>query len=410
MFGWEFPPFRAGGLATATLGLVKGLVRQGVEVTLAVPFAVRSSLIPAVRMVSAPDVATRLSVRRIDALLPPYGSAADYLAERAQLDPPHADGPRAVYGPDLFAEVDRFAALAADIAREEPHDVIDTHDWLTFAAGQHARAASGKPLVAHIHATEFDRVGDSGAAHMNPTIVAREHDGLHAADRIIANSFFLERRVVHDFGVPADRVDVVHWGVDGPRVDPHAPVERLVGRPTVVFVGRVTRQKGPRYFIDLARRVARILPHARFIVAGGGDALPDTIDYAAQLGVADRVLFTGGLSEGDVERVYRMADVCVMTSVHEPFGLVALESLRNGTPVIIPTGSGVAEVLDNVFKIDFWDIDAMANAIVALAWYPALHDTMRERGLAEINEPRHTLDEPARRTAAVYHRAIAGHA
>ena len=407
MFGWEFPPFRAGGLATATLGLVKGLLRQGVEVTLAVPFPVRASVLPTVRMVSAPDVATRLSVRRVDALLTPYTGAIEYAAERARLDT--ADdgrGPRAVYGPDLFAEVDRFAAVAGEIAREEPHDVIDTHDWLTFAAGLRAREISGKPMVAHIHATEFDRVGDSGASHMNPEIAGRERAGLHAADRIIANSFFLERRVVRDFGVPSDRVDVVHWGVDGPRVDPDAPVERLVSRPTVAFVGRVTRQKGPRYFIDIAHRVAGLLPSARFIVAGDGDALPDTIDYAADVGVAGRVLFTGGLSEADVERVYRMADVCVMTSVHEPFGLVALESLRNGTPVIVPTDSGVAEVLDNVFKIDFWDIDAMANVIVALAWYPVLHDTIRERGLAEVSEPRHTLDEPARRTAAIYRRAI----
>jgi glycogen synthase len=393
MFGWEFPPFRAGGLATATQGLVKGLVRQGVDVTLVVPFAAGDSQIPGLRLVSAP----RVAVRRVDALLSPYTSAAVYLAERE----PH--GPTAVYGRDLFHEVDRYAAIARTIAADEPHDVIDTHDWLTYAAGLEARRVSGRPMIAHIHATELDR---AAVGHENPTIFHREHHGLHAANRVIANSRFLERRVVDNFGVPANRVDVVHWGVDGPRIDPHAPVDRALFRPLVLFVGRVTYQKGPRFIIDLARRVSAFLPRARFVVCGDGDAFPDTVNYAVDQGVADRVLFTGGLPQSDVERLYQMADVCVMPSVHEPFGLVALESLRNGTPCIIPIGSGVAEVLENVFKVDFWDVDAMTNAVVALARYPILHETMRERGVAEMNDPRFTLDEPARRTAAVYARAI----
>jgi glycogen synthase len=393
MFGWEFPPFRAGGLATATMGLVKGLVRQGVDVTLVVPFAAGDTPLPGLRLVSAP----RVAIRRVDALLSPYTSAAAYLAERGD------QGPTAVYGPDLFQEVDRYATLARTIAADEPHDVIDTHDWLTFTAGLEARDVSAKPMVAHIHATELDR---SAAGHENPLIFARERHGLHAADRVIANSHFLERRVVDDFDVPAERVDVVHWGVDGPRVDPADPVERPLSRPVVLFVGRVTYQKGPRYIVDLAKRVAEFLPKARFVIAGDGDALPETVDYAADQGVAGRILFTGGLSQSDVERLYKMADVCVMPSVHEPFGLVALESLRNGTPCIIPIGSGVAEVLQNVFKVDFWDVDAMANAVVALARYPVLHETMRERGVDEINDPRFTLDEPARRTRAAYQRAI----
>jgi glycogen synthase len=394
MFGWEFPPFRAGGLATATMGLVKGLVRQGVDVTLVVPFVADEAPVPGLRLVSAP----RMAITRVDALLSPYASATTYLAERE----PH--GPHAVYGKNLFEEVDRYAAQARTIAAYEPHDVIDTHDWLTFTAGLEAREISRRPMIAHIHATELDR---AATGHENPVIFARERHGLHTANRVIANSHFLERRVVDDFGVAPDRVNVVHWGVDGPRVDPTLPVERPLFRPVVLFVGRVTYQKGPRYVVDLAKRVATVLPKARFVIAGDGDALPDTLDYAADQGVADRMLFTGGLSQPDVDRLYRMADVCLMPSVHEPFGLVALESLRNGTPCIIPIGSGVAEVLHNVFKVDFWDVDAMANAVVALARYPVLHDTIRERGLDEVNEPRFTLDEPARRTAAVYQRAIA---
>jgi glycosyltransferase involved in cell wall biosynthesis len=396
MFGWEFPPFRAGGLATATMGLVKGLARRGVDVTLVVPFVADESTLPGLRLVSAPRVGERLATRRLDALLSPYTSAATYAVERART-------PTAVYGRDLFTEVDRYAALAGAIAADEPHDVIDSHDWLTFAAGLHARSISARPMVAHIHATELDR---AASGNENPVILGRERDGLHAADRIIANSRFLERRVVDDFGVAAHRVDVVHWGVDGPRVDPTEPVDRALSRPVVLFVGRVTYQKGPRYFVDLARRVAAFLPRARFVIAGDGDAFRETVDYAADIGVADRILFTGGLSQADVQRVYQLADVCVMPSVHEPYGLVALESIRNGTPCIIPIGSGVAEVLQNAFKVDFWDVDAMTNAVVALARYPVLHDTLRERGLDELNEPRFTLDEPARRTEAVYQHAI----
>jgi glycosyltransferase involved in cell wall biosynthesis len=383
---------------------VKGLLRREIDVTLVVPFTAGDAPLPGLRLVSAPRVGERLSVTRLNALLSPYTTAAAYLAERARYDPAGGQGPRAVYGPDLFAEVDRYAALAGAIAADEPHDVIDTHDWLTFAAGREARHVSARPLIAHIHATELDR---AATGHENPAIFARERDGLHAADRVIANSHFLERRVIDDFGVDRARVDVVHWGVDGARVDPRDPVDRTLFRPVVLFVGRVTYQKGPRYFVDLAKRVAEFLPRARFVIAGDGDAMPETVDYAVDLGVADRILFTGGLSQADVERVYRMADVCVMPSVHEPFGLVALESLRNGTPCIIPTGSGVAEVLHTVFKVDFWDVDAMTNAVVALGRYPVLHDTMREHGLAELTEPRFTLDEPARLTEAVYRRAMA---
>jgi glycosyltransferase involved in cell wall biosynthesis len=200
-------------------------------------------------------------------------------------------------------------------------------------------------------------------------------------------------------------VDVVHWGLDSDAHEP-TPATALNASPVVLFLGRVTRQKGPCYFIDVARRVADVLPAARFVVAGDGDQLPEVIDRAAELGLADRVLFTGGLDGADVVRAYRMADVCVMPSVNEPFGLVALESIRNGTPCVVPRASGVAEVLHNAFKVDFWDIDEMADKVIALASYRALHDDMRDYGLAELAEPRFTLDEPARRTVDVYRRAL----
>jgi glycosyltransferase involved in cell wall biosynthesis len=398
MFGWEFPPFKAGGLATATAGLVKGLIGRGVDVTLVVPFAADTGESTGLRLVSAPEYGARLTIRRVASPLLPYSGAPQYLADRALAS---GRGPSAVYGTNLFEEVERFADVAGEIARWEPHDVIDTHDWITFEAGLRAQAVSGRPFVAHIHATEYDRSGEGA----NPAIVARERSGLCAATRVISNSHVLKQRVVDAYGIRPDRVDVVHWGLDG---DPEVPIATttLDASPVVLFLGRVTRQKGPCYFIEVARRVADVLPDARFVVAGDGDQLLDVIDRAAEVGLADRVLFTGGLDGADVVRAYRMADVCVMPSVNEPFGLVALESIRNGTPCVVPRASGVAEVLDNAFKVDFWDIEEMADKVIALARYRALHDDMRDRGLAELAEPRFALDEPARQTVDVYRRAL----
>jgi len=398
MFGWEFPPFQAGGLATATLGLVKGLLNQGLDVTLVVPFptAGAETALPSLRVVSAADLPVTLRTHRIASPLAPYAGAEEYqvLGERAR-----AAAPGSPYGRNLFEEVERYAEAAAEIARTEPHDLIDTHDWITFAAGIRARAISGKPLVAHIHATEFDRVGEHG----HPEIERREREGLHAADRIIANSHALRRQVIERFGVAAGKVDVVHWGVDAPPPAEQLPeVEVARNRPTVLFLGRVTRQKGPDYFVEVAARVIQFVPDAQFIVAGTGDLLPRMIERSVELGLAGAMHFAGPLSGPDVDRAFRAADVCVMPSVSEPFGLVALESLRNGTPVIVPRTSGVAEVLSHAFKSDFWDVDRMADQVVALLRHPELWQEMHERSRAEIGEPRFGLDQPARRTASSY--------
>jgi glycogen(starch) synthase len=403
MFGWEFPPFQAGGLATATLGLVKGLLNEGLDVTLVVPFPAGGVEAPlrSLRVVSAAEVPVTLRTHRIATPLAPYAGAEEYqvLSERA-----HSAAPGSPYGRNLFDEVERYAAAAADIARTEPHDLIDTHDWITFAAGIRARAISGKPLVAHIHATEVDRVGEHG----NPEIERRERDGLRAADRIIANSHALRRQVIQRFGVPAEKVDVVHWGVDAPPPAEQLPeLEVSRQRPTVLFLGRVTRQKGPDYFVEVAARVLRFVPDAQFIVAGTGDLLPGMIERSLALGLDGVMHFAGPLAGPEVDRAFRSADVCVMPSVSEPFGLVALESLRNGTPVIVPKASGVAEVVRHAFKSDFWDVERMADQVVALLRHPELWREMHERSQAEIKEPRFGLAEPARRTASSYRATLA---
>ncbi len=410
MFGWEFPPFQAGGLATATVGLVKGLLRTEVGVTLVVPFPAEQSPLPELRLVGADAPAEELVVHRVPSPMTPYGGAAEYQEIFSALRRA-GRSPGAVYGADLFQEVARYAAQAGAIAAREPHDLIDTHDWITFAAGIAARAVSGRPLVAHIHATEFDRAG----AGANPEICRREHEGMVAADRVVANSHALKRTCVERYGIPAAKIDVVHWGIDPeavapdlPRQSPFRPRPGAPGArvPVVLFLGRVTWQKGPDYFIEMAGRVAAHVPGVKFIVAGQGDMLPALIRRTAELGIADRVHFAGGVHGPQVQRLYRLADVCVMPSVSEPFGLVALESLRHGTPCILPRTAGVAEVIQHAFKVDFWDVDAMTNQIVALLRYPALREELATRAQREVEGDRFSLEAPARLTSASYTRAL----
>lgn len=402
MFGWEFPPYQAGGLATATEGLVKGLLGRGHEVSLVVPFPLESAATaPRLRLVSAARLA-RLRRVRVPTPVTAYGSEDEYSAtyrERVA-----GTSGASIYGRTLMDEVERLAAVAGEIAASEPHDVIHVHDWITYRAGIRARLESGRPLVAHIHATEFDRAGGSG----NAEIVAREREGLTAADLVISNSETLKREVVLRYEISPHKVAVVHWGIDPerPRWTGASPNPLPSDAPVVLFLGRVTRQKGPDYFIDVASRVAAFVPAARFVVAGTGDMLPRIIERAVDAGIAERVHFAGGVGGGEVDRAFRLATVCVMPSVSEPFGLVALESLRSGTPCIVPKQSGAAEVLHNVFKVDFWDIDEMTNKIVALLTHRALHRELSERGVAELAAPRFSLDEPARLIEEIYRRAL----
>lgn len=406
MFGWEFPPYQAGGLATATVGLVKGLLRVGIEVTLVVPFPVEQNPVAGLRLVGAPELVERLTVHRVPSPMTPYGGAQEYQEVLASVVT-RREGARSVYGADLFEEVRRFATVAGEIAAREPHDLIDCHDWITFEAAQRAKAISGKPVVAHIHAIELDRTGGDG----NPEIVRREREGLHGADLIVANSHRLARLCVDRYGVDVAKCSVVHWGIDdavGERSNQSGQSPLGPATPVVLFLGRVTSQKGPDFFIEMAGQVARFVPDAHFLVAGSGDMLSVLIERSAELGIAERVHFAGGLGGTDVAKAFRMADVCVMPSRSEPFGLVALESLRSGTPCVMPKEAGVAEVVQNAFKVDPWDIEEMTNKVVAILKHRGLRDELADRGRAEVALPRFSLQEPARLTALAYQRAAGG--
>lgn len=395
MFGWEYPPYAAGGLATATIALANGLVRLGHDVTLVVPFPATGDR-GGVRVVSASDVSPGLRMVRVASPLTPYTVPAT-MAPWARRGAPTA------YRHTLFQDVDDYALAAREIARAYAHDVIHTHDWMTYAAGLAAREESGAPLVAHIHATERDRSG----AWRNEEIVGRESRGLREADHVIANSHVTKRQVVADYGVAEDRVDVVHWGIEAPAIgDARLPSPFGAGVPIVAFVGRVVMQKGPDYFIEAAARVAALHPSVCFVVAGTGDMLPALFDRCITLGIAHRVFFTGGLSREDTERLYRMAAVVVMPSVSEPFGLVALESLRAGTPVIVSRTSGVTEAIANLITVDFWDVNDLADKMLAVVTDAVLALELRSRAREELKDVRLGPDEPARLVAGVYESAI----
>ncbi len=402
MFGWEFPPFKSGGLGTACYDLTKGLARRGVDVSFVVPFAPENAKAEFVKLVGTGTRTERIKIRTVGSILQPYQTSASYESCLEQVKSRRGQILKEVYGKNLFQEVERYSAIAVEIADEEPHDVIHAHDWMTYKAGVLARKRSGKPLVVHIHATEFDRTGGSP----NPEISHREYEGLKAADLVIANSNWTKTNVMAQYKIPSSKIAVVHWGIDEDKPEYYLNYRSAMSKEDkiVLFCGRVTIQKGPDYFIEAARKVLDHEKNARFIVVGNGDMLSRCIRRVADLGMADKFHFTGWLQGEDVAKAFQMADLYVMPSVSEPFGLVALESMKNGTPVLISKQSGASEVITNALKVDFWDVDEMANKIVNVVRHPALHGELNEQSAKESGK--FNLDEPAKKVEDCYRRAM----
>ncbi len=355
MFGWEFPPFNSGGLGVACQGITGALARGGADVTFVVPKRLSLSL-PYARLVSA-DL-ENIEVLAVNSGIHPYAASGSY----ATLE----DG-TPVYGNDLVSEVARYASAAGGIARSQPHDVIYAHDWLSFGAGIAAKRHTGKPLIAHVHATEYER---SGGLSMNATIFGLEKEGLRLADRIIAVSERTKRIIVEQYGIRAEKIEVVHNGIDvhtalTPSVGPSRLLAlKKAGHKLVLFMGRITLQKGPDYFVHAAAEVLKKDPSVLFLVAGSGDMERRVMELAALLGIGDKVLFTGFLRGQEQYEACKLADLFVMPSVSEPFGLVALEAMRIGTPVLVSKQSGVVEAAKNVLAVDFWDTQEMARQML----------------------------------------------
>ena len=406
MFGWEFPPHIAGGLGTACEGIVKGLAYNGVETLFVMPSASGDEDQSATTIINASDVEVRnvsstvdefinkVKFMYVDSNLVPYVdpdeyfSAIEQMKKEGALETSVGFGQKfkfsGKYGANLMEEVARYAQVGGTIAMQhkDEFDVIHAHDWLTYLAGIAAKELTGKPLVVHVHATSYDR-GDE--KHIDTRVLDIETRGMMAADRVVTVSDLTRNIVINKYKIDPSKVVTVHNAVDFSGRE-NLEVERGVKDKGVTVLGRITFQKGPEYFIEAAAKVLKRTKNVRFVMAGSGDMMNRAIRQVARLGISDRFHFTGFLRGQDVQKMFALSDVYIMPSVSEPFGISPLEAMRSNVPSIISFQSGAAEVLKYALKVDFWDVDAMADDIYALLQYPALARFATRQGFDEVNE------------------------
>jgi len=420
MLGWEFPPFITGGLGTACYGLTKAMDQLGIQVTFVLPKIVQSRYTTHVKLLTpqAEGSATsppfselkNVKFRTIDSPLQPYSTPDVYrrrieeiLRQKQKMHGGTISSASQLiggidYAGDMYAEVHRYAALAAELAENEEFDIVHAHDWMTYPAGIVVSAISGKPLVVHVHSTEFDRSGE----HVNQMIYDIERQGMERANKVIAVSFYTRSIIIGRYGISGEKVEVVHnavernnnsdWSLDDTGINKDEKI--------VLFLGRITMQKGPEYFLRAAKKVLEVMDNVKFVMVGSGDLMHYAVEMAAELGIGQKVLFTGFLRGEDVQKIYRMADLYVMPSVSEPFGIAPLEAINHDVPVIISKQSGVSEVLTHALKVDFWDVNEIANKIVAVLKYPPLQVTLRDHGGFEVRKLR--WKDSATKCAKIY--------
>lgn len=404
MFGWEFPPLITGGLGTACQGLVKGLNDLGVDVRFVVPSSRKeaAAVLPDAGEEPEGNGVPRglFQLTPVPSVLRPYARPAGEQGDKNGLLL-HGDRGTELYGGDLLQAVEMLKERAREIASTESFDIIHAHDWMTFPAGIAAREESGRPLAVHLHSTEYDRCLE----HVWPPVCRLERAGLHAADRVIAVSARSKWQIVDKYDVPQDNITVIHNGLNLDHLGGAADAEPvpLPPRPEgkmVLFLGRVTPQKGPGFFIEAAAQVLKTEKNAVFVVAGSGDMIPALIERAAELGISQKVLFTGFLEGPQVRWAFETADVYVMPSVSDPFGISCLEAMYSGTPVVLSNQTGIAEVVDNVHKVNHWDVEGIADSVVRLLRDPHYARELASRGAAEAR--RITWRHPASRCITVY--------
>jgi glycosyltransferase involved in cell wall biosynthesis len=406
MFGWEFPPHISGGLGTACYGLTKGLTSfDDIDLTFVVPRAFGDEDNPGMKMVGACNV--ELSERVIAMQLgkekkrfyefnqsvTAYTSPEQFLKNLCEQQIVISELKKCChtgklnfsghYGNTLFKEISRYGVVAAEIAQKETFDIIHAHDWLTYPAGIEAKRISGKPLIVHVHATEFDRSGEN----YNQEVFEIERRGMDFADAVITVSDFTRDIVINKYKINPSKVVTVHNAVE-PVSESNSEIvtKKKNDNHIVTFLGRVTRQKGPEYFVKAAKLVLNKMDNVVFVMAGSGDLLESMVKLVANLGIADKFLFTGFLKGDEVYKMYKMSDLYVMPSVSEPFGISPLEAIQSNVPVIISKQSGVSEVIANAIKVDYWDIDSIADAIYGTLNYSALAKHLKIKAKSEVNE------------------------
>jgi glycosyltransferase involved in cell wall biosynthesis len=395
MYGWEFPPHILGGLGTASFGLTRGMALQpDMDITFVIPKPwgdEDQSFLKIVGTCNVPTVWHDVHWDYVKSRIGRYMDPQKYYDYRdhiyADFSYQHVNDLGCIafsgrYPDNLLEEINNYSIVAGVIARAEHFDIIHAHDWLTYPAGIHSKKVSGKPLVIHVHATDYDR----SRGKVNPDVYGIEKDGMDYADHIITVSNLTRQTVIEKYHQDPSKVTTVHNAVEPLSPEILAiPDKRGVKDKIITFLGRITMQKGPEYFVEAAAKVLSKAPHARFVMAGSGDKMNDMIRLAASRNISDRFHFTGFMKGKQVYEVFKASDVYVMPSVSEPFGISPLEAMQCGVPSIISKQSGCAEILDYAVKVDYWDIEAMADAMYSIITYPAMYKFLQEEGKKEVD-------------------------
>jgi glycosyltransferase involved in cell wall biosynthesis len=426
MFGWEFPPHISGGLGTASYGLTRGMsAMDDMEVIFVVPKAWGDEEQSCVRLIGANTVnvayrqihyqGSKRMVEKIEvsSKIVPYTDPEEFwkltrseVSSKRIFVATNNEGKinfSGRYDNNLMEEIEKYAVVAGVIAEDNYFDVIHAHDWLAYPAGISAMKVSGKPLVIHVHATDFDRSGGK----VNPDVYKIEKSGMDAASKIITVSNLTRDIVISKYQVDPAKVETVYNAVEPVTFSEEIHFKKSFDEKVVTFLGRITLQKGPEYFIEAANKVLKVMKNVRFVMAGSGDMMERMIRRAAALRITDRFHFTGFLRGSDVFTLLSMSDVYIMPSVSEPFGISPLEAMQSEVPVIISKQSGVAEILTHAVKVDFWDIDAMADAIYGILSYPALSQMFIRKGKEEVINLK--WDNSAKHVRNIYNEVISNH-
>jgi glycosyltransferase involved in cell wall biosynthesis len=398
MFGWEFPPFISGGLGTACFEMTRAITSRGHSITLILPRHDKDSSLPfeetkagifplpSFRDMNRTDDRLRatatienLNIIYISALLYPYMHADNYQSAYLSAKK-YLPNNRVIYGGDLVSEAIRYGLDAAALSGAIFFDVIHSHDWMTIPAAILARKTSSKPWILHVHSLEYDRSGDHG----NRDILQIEREGLEKADRIIAVSSRTKRMIIELYGISPEKISVIYnavFSTDKPMFTRRSDSDH---HRTVLFLGRITFQKGPDYFVEAASLVLKEFPDVTFVMAGAGDMMEQMIRRVGELGIGSHFHFTGFLQGEEIENLFATSDLYVMPSVSEPFGISPLEAMAYDVPVIISRQSGVAEILKSALKVDFWNVTEMASLILSVLKHPALTETITDEARKEL--------------------------
>ncbi len=412
MLGWEFPPFFAGGAGIVCGELSKALTEKGTQILFVMPSgpentapAEKKNLKLIITNNKYKNIKIPIKIKKINSLLHAYATKESYSTAYNQitigLKNSHKPS-KNIYGPNLKEEVYRFAEQVKLLAEEEDFDIIHAHDWVTFPAAIELSKLTKKPLIIHVHITEFDK---TGSHHADPEIYEIERQGMVHADKIITVSNKIKDTCIQKYYADPTKIIVVHNAAPT-MSETEATINKKLKEndKIVLFAGRITLQKGPDYFIDAAKKVLEKAPNTLFIMAGSGDMLPKMIEKAAKLGISKKFIFTGFYTRQQAEQLFEMADVFVMPSVSEPFGLVPYEAQIKKTPTIISKQSGIGEILYHTLKVDFWDVHQLANKILAVLHYKQLHHELKEKGYHEAKSS--TWDVPATKCLNIYENVL----